>query len=133
MTVFEAIRRADLAANNEIERAVKQKWLEALDGQLALEVFDAHVGTELPGAAFDYVTDDGTVDPDAAPAEDPTLLVGAPFDELYVDYLVMQICLNQQEIAHYNNAAAVFSARYRQFAAWFRRTHTPKGVKALRF
>ena len=57
-----------------------------------------------------------------------------PYDELYLRYLLMRIALEQGEFVRYNNAARLFDAYYRAYAAWYCRTHMPLcTASALRF
>ena len=123
MKIIEAIMLADGTARNDIEQAVKLQWLSTVDGLLAREVFDQYEGTEVNFQGYDGETDQKETD----------LLAPAPWDELYVNYLVMRIYLIQEEIERYNNAALVYAESLRRFENHMNQTHRHKSIRALRF
>jgi hypothetical protein len=123
MTIIEAIFLADGTADNDIEQDIKLRWLSALDQKLAAGVYGTHVGTEVDFHGYDDTTDQSETE----------LLVPAPWDELYVDYLTMRIYLMQNEIDRYNNAAVVYAESLRQFLHDYNTTHMPKAAGPLRF
>lgn len=123
MTILEAIATADVAAQNDIEQDQKVKWLSNLDGQICDTILNKHDGTETEFHPYDETTDQETTQ----------LLVPPPYDELYVDYLVMRFHLYQMEIERYNNAALVYAESLRKFAAYINKHYMPKGLKALAF
>lgn len=122
MKIREAIDTANAARRNEIPNGTLLYWLSSLDGQLAQLIFDAHDGEKVCYAPYTEDTDPET-----------ELLVKAPWDELYPLYLMMRIDLENNDISSYNADGQQYNAAYSAWAAWFTRTHVPKGVPALRF
>jgi hypothetical protein len=62
---------------------------------------------------------------------DTELIAQPPYDKLYVMYLFSQIDIHNAEIARYNNSAAMFSAVYQDFSAWYNRRHMPLRKEAV--
>ena len=118
MTAQQAIRLADLTRPNEYEPALKLFWLSRLDGQIQEELLCTHAdgeAAEITGGL------------------DRELLVGWPFDDLYVRFLVMRIDLENGELDRYNNDAAAFNRMYQSYAGWYAHHHMPLTVPALQF
>lgn len=120
MTAEQAICLADLTRPNEYEPELKLFWLSRLDGQIQAELFQTHAG----GDGEPYAGDGGA---------ERELLVGWPFDDLYVRFLVMRIDLENGELERYNNDAAAFNRMYQSYAGWYTHHHMPLTVPALRF
>lgn len=106
MTIGEAIDRADFLCENEYPDKAKKAWLSTLDGLVTQNILGG--GTF---SGYDEGTDEGTV-----------LLVPAPFDELYIHWLLCKIYLANQELEKYNNAAVLYGELWQQFARHHRRT-----------
>ncbi len=123
MTILEAITRADQIRPNELEPAVKLRWLSTLDGQIHGELLNSHEPE--PGPFSGYGEDTELISTE--------LLVPWPYDELYVRYLLMRIDLEHGELDRYNNEAASFNRLWQSWAGQYCRTHLPKGVSGLSF
>jgi hypothetical protein len=57
------------------------------------------------------------------------LLVGVPYDNLYIHYLEAQIDYYNGEIARYNNSMMMYQAAFDDYQRNYNRTHMPYGVK----
>ena len=123
MTILEAITQADLARPNEIDPALKLRWLSTLDGQIHAELLESFVEDTAPFSGYGGETELKTT----------LLLVPFPYDELYLRYLLMRIDLEHGELDRYNNDAACFNRLWQSTAAHHCRTHTPNGTARLRF
>ena len=123
MTVFEAIAREDLLRPNELDPAVKLRWLSTLDGQVHAELLSLHEGCPEPFGGYDGETELQTTQ----------LLIPWPYDELYPCYLVMRMDLEHGEPDRYNNDAAQFNRLWQSYSGSWCRSHAPKGVERLRF
>ena len=123
MTILEAITQADLIRPNQLDPAVKLRWLSTLDGQIWTELLR---GT--PEAPEGFRGYDGDTE-----LQSTRLLVPYPYDELYPLYLLMRIDLEHGETARGNNDAASFNRLWQSFAAWFCRTHSPGEAVRLKF
>ena len=123
MTILEAISRADLVRPNELAPAVKLRWLSTLDGQVRAELLSAYEEAPEPFPGYDENTE----------LRETRLLIPAPYDELYLHYLLMRIDLEHGELDRYNNDAAAFNRLWQSFAAHYNRTHSPRGAARLCF
>ncbi|HAV89747.1 MAG TPA: hypothetical protein DCW44_00495 [Eubacterium sp.] len=117
MTINEVLDEVDrIAKNNSIDRNQKIKWLDRLDRSIFNDL--------LQYKKDNIETFDGyNVDDD----EDTELLAVAPYDELYVYYVLAQINLIQQEIDFYNNNYAMYEDKYRNYRDFINRTYRTKG------
>lgn len=117
MTINEVLDEVDrIAKNNSIDRNQKIKWLDRLDRSIFNDL--------LQYKKDNIETFDGyDVDDD----EDTELLAVAPYDELYVYYVLAQINLIQQEIDFYNNNYAIYEDKYRNYRDFINRTYRTKG------
>ena len=116
MTVYEAINRAVALRPSEVSRDTMVLWLSALDGKIWTEIvsqYEDHTPETMPV----YDGDDDTEEAETA------LLVPAPYDLLYVDYLVMRIDLENDDYERYNNRAIQFNSEYREYVDWYNREH----------
>ena len=81
MTIMEAIQRINTVKPNGYDQPQKIKWLSTLDGIVKEEIIDTHEGGE--NVAFDGYTVETNLLTE--------LLVPAPYDDIYIRYLEMQI------------------------------------------
>lgn len=137
MTASELIRIYDEERRNQIESDTKLRWLKNFEMLSAREVFDTHEfakeelqqadgenGIEAGPYAgygfakhfmnFDYSTE---------------LLIPAPYDRVYLDYLDMQANQLTNEQERYNMAANLFNTSYTAWQQYWNRTHKPKGTQ----
>ncbi|WP_288887466.1 hypothetical protein [uncultured Eubacterium sp.] len=117
MTINEVLDEVDrIAKNNSIDRNQKIKWLDRLDRSIFNDLLQYKKDNI---ENFDgYNVDDD---------EDTELLAVAPYDELYVYYVLAQINLIQQEIDFYNNNYAMYEDKYRNYRNFINRTYRTKG------
>jgi hypothetical protein len=116
MTVGDAIRFVDTIKPNAFPDEAKIFWLSRLEGRVAAEVF-LMVPAEL--GQFDYSKLTKTK------AKARTLLVDAPYDDIYIEWMKAQIDHENGEYSKYQNTMQMFNARYNTFVAWFAGTYRP--------
>lgn len=101
------------------------KWLCDLDGQLMMDYVAQYASKEQMDDSYGGMgVDDGIAwingtinDEDTTSADWVTLLamnlqaVPAPYDSLYIDYLVMEIDLNNGDYERYNNDALLYAEK----------------------
>lgn len=127
MNLAAAIQMADEIRDNEIPAKTKAKWLYDMDGQLWIDVVSRYEGGDLEKPDYDE---------EAEPEEFDRyeLMIPAPYDGLYVDYLVLRIDLANGDIDRYNNGSAVFERQRQIWANYYNRTHRWKNpTPGLRF
>ena len=108
MTIDSCLTLVDSLIPNQIGRAVKCRWLEELDAQLRIELWD-----EAPSA---QVEPTGTTDGSRR------LTAPYPYDRLYRSYLAAKIYGVQGDAVRYENSAAQFNAAYLHYAKYVIRT-----------
>lgn len=92
---------------NVISDEIKYKWLANLDGLISVQVhMDAEpIQYKLPNDA------------------DKTLLVGAPFDDIYVLYCSAMVDFYNREYNNYNFSVSLFNDRLEAYKAYYIQRH----------
>ena len=123
MTIIDAISRADRLKPNTYSQQDKVRWLSNLDGIVKKEIIDTHEGGE--DVRFEGYNDDTPLTTE--------LLIPAPYDEVYVRYLEMQIDYANGEYGKYNNSLSMFEAVFTAFKKYYNREHKPirRGLRFL--
>ena len=103
MTLQFAIDACDAQFHNTCTYGQKAEWLSALDGRVQA-FLDTCSGVHTPFAPYSGDTPGAT-----------ELLVGAPYEEMYLSYLEGKIHYHNAEIGRFNNANAMFQSI---FARW---------------
>ncbi len=159
MTVIQAINEVDNLKPNMYGLPEKIKWLSRLDRRIFEQILLTHELSEeekqpfLPEPEEETETEAPAVEPsDYSPwvnhshvpqgkspelvfngyteeDTDKELIVGEPYDEVYVHWLEAQIDWNNMEYAGFNNTNAMFESVYSAFRNAFNQTHMPLGVR----
>ena len=116
MTIIEAINRADRFKPNTYSQQDKVRWLSNIDGVVKNEIIDTHEGGE--NVKFEGYNDETLLTTE--------LLIPAPYDEVYVRYLEMQIDYANGEYGKYNNSAAGYNTAFSDYEKYYNREHKPK-------
>lgn len=115
MTILDAIGRVDALRHNTFAQEEKVQWLSQVDGLVHQELICTHEG----GTEFRPY--------DAQTPLEQELLVGAPYDELYLHYLEAQMDYHQAEFDRYNRSMGMYQAVLSAFTNHYNRTHLPLG------
>lgn len=117
MTIIEILGRIDSLKRNTYTQIDKISWLSDLDGKVKSMVIDTHEGGEdIPFTGYNAQTSLGT-----------SLLVPAPYDDIYLRWLEAQINYHNGETQQYNEAITMFNNAWTRFENWYNRTHMPIG------
>lgn len=117
MKIREAIDRIDGLKHNTYTMEEKVGWLSKLDGITKVQLIDTHEGGE--ETEFEGYT--------VARDMEKTLLIPAPYDDVYIHWLEAQIDYYNGEIARYNNSIMMYQTAFDAFQRYYNRTHMPKG------
>ena len=125
MTVNGAIAEVDHLKSNMYKTTDKIKWLSRLDLRIYQEIICTHHRNEGEEeiSFTGYTEDDG----------EKTLLVGAPYDEIYLHWLEAQIDYANMELDSFNNSNAMFEALYSSFRNAYNASHMPKTARKKYF
>lgn len=118
MKVREAIDRIDSLKHNTYTNGEKIEWLSRLDGQIKNEIIDTHEGGQ-----------DIIYKPYTEQDMERELMIGIPYDDIYIRWLEAQIDYYNGEIARYNNSMLMFQAALDNYKRFYNRTHMPVGYK----
>ena len=102
MTIMEALYRIDEVKPNSYSQSEKIKWLSSLDGVIKTEIIDTHEGGE--GVVFEGYNENSDIAIE--------LLVPAPYDDIYLRWLEMQIDYANGEYGKYNNSITMYNTAY---------------------
>ena len=116
MTIIEAINRTDSVKPNAYSQSEKVRWLSTLDGTVKTEIIDTHEGGE--EIAFSGYDDETVLT--------TPLLIPAPYDDVYIRYLEMQIDYANGEYGKYNNSASAYNTAFSAFEKYYNREHMPR-------
>lgn len=108
-TLQQALTRIDTICPNAWDDAAKLLWLNECESMIQTRI----LGTA-PEACITY---------DADTARTTPLLVPAPFDRLYVYYVIAMCDYAAHETAHYADSMALFNAALDEYAKWYQRTN----------
>ena len=117
MTLIEMIAMVDEIRPNQISKQTKTTWLNEIEHRVFDEVLSR---AECFCPWFKYKPYDYEID------DDTELAVPDYYGDVYRTYICSKIDVTLGEIDRYNNDAALFDAAWRDYAAWYRRTHMPK-------
>lgn len=114
MTIFEAIERAEkIFPSNQFTKSDKIKWLNSIDTQIKQELID--IREDADKVIFNGYTDDTS--------DDTELLVGVPYDELYIFYLASQMSLYNGDTRKYNTFLSTYDEKLQEFRNYYNRQH----------
>lgn len=117
MKIIEAIQKIDSLKHNTFEQDLKVGWLSQLDSRVKKLIMDTHEGCEnVRFTGYDSNTDVHT-----------ELLIGAPFESVYLRWMEAQIDYWNGEIDKYNISITMFNTEFEAYENWYCRTHMPKG------
>ena len=116
MTINEAITLADQMKPNMMSMAAKVRFLNEIEGKIHAEILMKHEHTaeEAICPHYDNDTDQGT-----------ELLVKAPYDMVYVYWIMAQIDHRNQETENFNADYAMFDNAWGNFGDYWTREHMP--------
>ena len=123
MTINDAIGRLGSLMQDTYSVQDKVRWLSEVDGKVKATIVDVHEDGG-PGHCCQY-------DPDLD--MDLELLVGPPFEEVYLRYLEAQIHYHNEEYDRYDAAIALFERLLEEYRNWYHRRHRSKSVKIRYF
>ena len=115
MTVKDILDYVDEIKQNSFSRKTKLIWLNELEYRVQTDVM------LLAAERITYIPDDDT----------HTLLVPAPWSEIYYDYILMKLSEHLEESSEQNNRAATFDKAFTRFMRWWADTYRPANGNAL--
>ena len=137
MTPNKAIETVDRLKPNSYSEEDKLRWINELDGNVKLLVFQwdekykkeveaQYKNEEITEEAYNEIIN--KMKPYAYPDDmDTELLIPAPFEDVYALYIEAQIDYYNREYANYNNSAMMFEARYSEYRKAYIREHAVRG------
>ena len=116
MTIQQAMDKADAMKPNMMLETVKIGFLSEIEGKIHEEIIMTHEHTaeEETLPVYDEDTDTST-----------EMLVPAPYDMVYVYWLMAQIDHLNQEMDKYNNDRGLFEDAWGNFADYWNRKKMP--------
>lgn len=119
MNIKDCIDLVDNEKPNQYTIKEKVMWLSFIEAIIINEVLKTHEGYDGRYDMFEgYSEDKLTV----------KLIVPAPYDRLYTQYLKMKIDEANGEITRYNNSAALYNAYMSEYRKYYNKIHLPIDV-----
>lgn len=123
MTIQEAISRIDTIMPNGYSKAEKIRWLSELDGKIIREIINvSEFGKDVMFRPYDEDTD-----------ENKSLIVEAPYDEMYIKWLESQIEYANGEYNKYNNSITLFNSTLMTYSNLFNKKHIAQQKANFKF
>ncbi len=120
MQLKQVLARVDEIKANDWSRELKVGWLNEIEHQVKIEVFDTHVMSEEEKKRADaFVGYDDKTD------EETVLLVPDPFSRLYQYYLEAQIARADGDASQQQDATTLFDNEYISYKRYVNRTRMP--------
>jgi hypothetical protein len=125
MTVAGMLEQYNMERPNSIEDSVKKEFLRKCEaniidnvillyepavGERTAEEWQEHLDT------FDYDTE---------------LLLGEPYDDIYIYFIDQRICLNNNDKARYNVATRLFDNMFLAYKQKYNREHYPRQTRKM--
>lgn len=125
MTVAGMLEQYNMERPNSIEDSVKKEFLRKCEaniidnvillyepavGERTQEEWQEHLDT------FDYDTE---------------LLLGEPYDDIYIYFIDQRICLNNNDKARYNVATRLFDNMFLAYKQKYNREHYPRQTRKM--
>ena len=119
MTINDAITLADRLKPNMMADTVKIRFLNEIEGKIFHEILMKHEhDDEMECPEYDDETERST-----------ELLVGAPYDMVYVYWMICQIDHLNMEMDKYNNDRVLFENAWGNFADYWNREVMPLSAR----
>ena len=122
MTIRGAMDLFVLLTGQPLEEDLARLWLSELDGMAKEEIFDRFEGSPVPDGWSGY---------DETTSRDTALLIPAPYETLYAEWLRCKVDDWNQETKRYNGNQAAFNNHYLSFGDHWRRTHRTRQPKMI--
>lgn len=123
MKIIDAINRINDKKPNVYSQEDKIKWLSIVDALVKREIIDTHEGGE--NVTFEGYTTSTPLDTE--------LLIGEPYDDMYIFWLESKIDYNNADYDLYNNSITRFSEMYSALSRNYNTTHMPLGERVKYF
>ncbi len=124
MTISEAITKVDTLKPNMYEEKDKIRWLSQLDARIYQEIILTHHYNE----GEEEVSFSGYTEETSGDTE---LLVGEPYDEMYIHWLEGKVDYNNMEYGGFNSANSMFESVFGAFRNAYNASHMPKGARKI--
>lgn len=116
MTIKDCIDIVDNAKPNQYTIKEKVMWLSFIEAIIINEVLKTHEGYDGRYDMFEGYSEDKI---------SQKLIVSAPYDRLYTQYLKMKIDEENGETTRYNNSAALYNNYMAEYKKYYNKTHLP--------
>ena len=114
MKIREVLTQVDDLYANAFSEEDKLQWLQQIEEKIYKELVLTH---HEPVEMTEFDDDDNE------------LIAPAPYDSLYINYIIANINKYNNETVRYNNAMIIFNQEYQEFANWYNRTKMPLSSK----
>lgn len=114
-TLAETIAKIDAIKTNPYSNEDKTAWINKLEA-----VIQAEITKTYPGDGTAVLTQYTWADD-----QNKSLIIGAPYDDIYTLYLASMIDFYNKEFMTYNNSKNMFNQAYLECSKYYTRTNLP--------
>lgn len=115
MKIIEVIEKVDKLYPNSYEIREKIEWCDEL-GAMLKEEYAKSYREDNTQEGYEKIKD---------PLSDKTV-INAPYDEMYVDFLLAKCCYYQRDFNAYNQHIVAFNSKLEDYAKWFIQRNMPQ-------
>ena len=115
MRLADIIAKVNTLRPSEYDKEQLTEWINEIEFQVISQVVNMAVGEDTEYRSLDYNLD-----------ADVELLIPDAFTSVYTSYLIGKIDYMNGESDRYNMDLTDFDEKWKDFAAWYRRSHMPK-------
>lgn len=122
MTLQRVLDKTDELKSSDMSRDTRIEFINEVEGKIHAEIImvNAHLASAEECPVYSTEMENETLED-----TETELLVPAPWDMIYVYWLMCQIDLQNREMESYNNDRALYENAWEEFANYWRRTHMP--------
>ena len=110
MKIREVITQVDDLYANAFSEEDKIQWLKKIEEKIYKEI---------------VLTHNHTVEMTDFDDDNNELIAPAPYDSLYINYIIAKIHQYTNETVRYNNSMIIFNQEYQEFANYWNRKYMP--------
>lgn len=126
MTVNDVVAEYDRLRPNAFSPEEKFGMISVIDSRIFREIIQTHFPNDSKEEIADFT-------PYSYPEDqDKSVLADDGFIDLYVHYIAYRYELANGETVRAQNEGSEFNYAYRDFSAFYNRTHKPKGVSRMK-
>lgn len=121
MTLAHLIAEIEEVKPNQYRKEILTRWVSEVENIAVEQVLNRVKDIDIDFEAYDYDLDQET-----------ELKIPDRFADVYINYVGAKIDDANREYDGYNNSVIKYESSFQEFAAYWKRTHTPKPLAYMK-